>query len=335
LWSALTLVYVFAIAHAFSTLMGVMTRSSVAALLLAILFFVCNGGFQYLWVLKEHSVAVDRVRGASVREDDPNAAKVGAAAWLRAVFLVEDVVHYVLPKTNDADVLTQKLRQVVAGDSAVLVDRNGNLAVTRDPAGLQRGSPVRDVDLSVAPASWTANEGDKVVARVSIARRSRINETKSGGKTRKTRTSSGTASLDFLKSLEERTDLAGKPVRTRFPSGTTVRDRVSWTEKRTDGLAAHERAFLALDDWMYEVDFEADPAWLARGEHEKVWPDFLEELEPRTDSPTDLDASDWYAKQVDWAAPLKFNAFFSLASSIAFALACLLIARWRLSRIDF
>jgi hypothetical protein len=86
---------------------------------------------------------------------------------------------------------------------------------------------------------------------------------------------------------------------------------------------------------MYEVDLEASPAWLALPGHEDVLSDFVDGLKPERDTALELDADDWYERRFGWTAPLKYNAFFSLASSILFAALMLFIARWRLSRIDF
>ena len=38
----------------------------------------------------------------------------------------------------------------------------------------------------------------------------------------------------------------------------------------------------------------------------------------------------WYEDEFGWNAPLKFNAFFSIATSLAFALVCLALAAFRL-----
>jgi hypothetical protein len=43
----------------------------------------------------------------------------------------------------------------------------------------------------------------------------------------------------------------------------------------------------------------------------------------------------WYDDRFDWDAPLAFNAWFSIGSSLAFVAVMLLFGFWRLSRIDF
>jgi hypothetical protein len=48
-----------------------------------------------------------------------------------------------------------------------------------------------------------------------------------------------------------------------------------------------------------------------------------------------MEAEAWYARRLDWFAPLRHNIFFSLGSSLGFALLCFALAAWRLKRIDF
>ncbi len=332
LWSALTLVYVFALVHAFSTVVGVLTRSSVAALLVAILFFGCNACAQKYWVVKEHSQEKDRLQAAAgddtVSNKEPN-------AWVQGIFLVWDGIHFVLPKTRDADVLTRKLRLVVAGDSSVVEDTTGTLTIEHDPKDLRRAGTGRIVDLAAAPATWTAEEHGDVASRIAVTRRSRVFERAAGDKVRTRRLSAGTAAGDFMKSLDQQPEVDGRPTRMRMVGDAGARETVKWAEKRANGVFSRERAFLATGDWMYEIDLEASPAWLAEPGHEDVLTDFLEGLKPQRDTAIDLDADDWYERRFGWTAPLRYNAFFSIGSSILFAVAMLLIARWRLSRIDF
>jgi hypothetical protein len=336
LWGALTLVYVFALVHAFSTAIAVVTRSSVAALLLSVLLFWGNGCVQRAWVWKEHIQEIEHVQ-KQANEDDSAASAIrefDSPVW-HSLFVILDSFHFVLPKTHDADVLTRKLRLAVTGDSFVLTDPDGKLAIDRNPKDLVRASTEKRVDLSHTPASWTAEENGRQVARVTIARHSRVVEKSSGDKTHSVRTSAGTAASDLVKSLEGRPDTEGKPTRSRSPTDGPVRDRVAWKEKRGDTFIAHERAFLPIDDWMYEIDMECDAAWLARGEHERMLDGFLPGLKPQRDAAIDLQPGEWYERRFGWTAPLKFNAFFSLGSSIAFAVAMLLIALWRIARINF
>jgi hypothetical protein len=114
-----------------------------------------------------------------------------------------------------------------------------------------------------------------------------------------------------------------------------VREQVSWKERRDGVLVAREQAFLPIDDWMYEIELSAEQDWLERDDRKDAFPGFLGGLKPQRDKATDLQPDEWYERRFGWDAPTKYNAVFSLSSSIAFAVLMLLIARWRLSRIDF
>jgi hypothetical protein len=333
LWSALTLVYIFAIVHAFSTCVGVFTRSSVAALLVAIVFFSANGCSQSLWVGKEHRLEKDRLSADSY-EDGVGATKA-LNPWVKGFYLIWDGLHFVLPKTRDADVLTRKLRLVVAAKSSVVADTSGTLSIEHDPKDLLRVGSGRNVDLSATPATWTADENGTIGARITVVRHSRLVEKKAGDKVRMTRTSARAAVEGLLKSLENQPEVQGRPTRIHSMDETPVHERVKWTEKQGGEVLSRERGFLASGDWMYVIDLDASPAWLARAGHEDVLTDFYDDLKPQLDTANDLGPDEWYEKRFGWTSPLRYNAFFSLASSILFAVAMLLIAQWRLSRIDF
>jgi hypothetical protein len=282
--------------------------------------------------LHEHTTEASRVQ-QQTREDDAPSLEDEEGPVLHFLLKMLDVLHFVLPKTHDADVLTQKLRQAVGGDSALIVDSGGKLAVQSVPAVLVRSGSGKEIDLGATPATWTVNEDGHEVARISLSRNSRLIEKTADGKVRTSRRSSSTAASELITKLGTDPNTDGKPMRARFGRGSA--NRVTWREKRDPGPVARERAFVPLEDWMYEVDLTADPAWLAREDHGQLLDDFLGGVKPLGDSAADLNASEWYARHFGWSAPLKYNAFFSLSSSIAFALILLLLARWRLSRIDF
>jgi flagellar biogenesis protein FliO len=48
-----------------------------------------------------------------------------------------------------------------------------------------------------------------------------------------------------------------------------------------------------------------------------------------------MEAEAWYARRLDWTAPLRHNIFFSVGSSLVFALLLFALAAWKLKRIDF
>lgn len=336
LWSVLTLVYVFALIHAFSTLAGVLTRSAMAGLLAAILFFGFNGCVHWVWMGKEYGIAIARHQAES--NDDAEARRDLDDLdnpLVRTLQTTVDVAHFVLPKTRDAAVLTNQLRRAVSAPEFVLEDRGGSASFTRDPVGFERASSERAVDLGAAPVVWSGADPPSNEARISIARHSRLVERAGTGKSKATRTSDTRAANDFLKSLEDRADLEGKPELVRETAGRTVRVIVRWTEKR-DGQPVHRaRAFYASGDWMYEIDLEHPATWRTREDAHAKLREFLTGVTPRRLTPLELDPDEWYAQQIGWNAPPRYNAGISIGSSILFGLVMLLIARWKLSRIDF
>jgi hypothetical protein len=111
---------------------------------------------------------------------------------------------------------------------------------------------------------------------------------------------------------------------------------VRWRETRADGERLHERWFFAGSGGTYAlaVDLsaatDADPAFAER------LVDFFEGLSFGGEGDAlSGDPFDAYDRRFGWSAPLAYNAWFSLGSTLAFTLAVLLIGIWRLSRIDF
>jgi hypothetical protein len=335
LWSVLSLVYVFALIHAFSTAVGVLTRSAITALLVSVLFFGFNGCVHSLWKNKEHAVAtVIEQAEANDSEEARQAERDLDQPIVKAIALFLDSVHYALPKTGDADVLTNQLRRAVSAPEFVLQDPAGLLALERNPEDMTRPTADRVVDMQAQPVTWTAADGAGA-AQLTVSRRSRVTEREGSGKARVSRTSDMSAAREFMETLEGRADVDGKPKLDRYTMGRVVRVGVVWTEKNPAGAVYHTRAFYGIEDWMYEFDFQHSAAWRPQPVGADVMETFLGGVKPQRESATDLNADAWYAKQIGWSAPFRFNAMFSIGSSIGFALLMLLIARWKLSRIDF
>jgi ABC-type transport system involved in multi-copper enzyme maturation permease subunit len=354
LWGALTLVYVFALVHGVSTVVAVFTRSSVAAILCTLMFFVFNGCVQMRWVIKEHGRAeqAEVARNDAEREgaslDSANSAAQGAAEVSRNPFItllagILDAMHYALPKTNDADVLTRKLRTVVAGGGYVLHDQVGQIAILEDPRGFDRISKGVEIDLSAAPAIWIAKDSrDAEIGRITLTRRNRVEQTiepkRPGDKPRKSRTTASSAANDFMKSLAGHPEIDGKPTKQRDSVTGMIRECVRWTEKTADEALTRERYFMTIgaDDWMFELDVRLKTAaFTTMADEETVSARFVSAFKPMRDSAAALQYDEWYERTFGWSAPLKYNAFFSIGTSLLFLVAMLGLSGWRLARIDF
>jgi hypothetical protein len=325
LWSALTLVYVYALVQTVSVVVAVFTRSSVAAILCTILFFGFNGCVHQFWTLQEWKGE----RQSSTDADAPSAAlqaRVKDNALVRVLGATLDGLHYSLPKTHDADVLTKKLRTVVAGREYVLRDEAVKFVVEADPEGFKRTSEGGSVDLTQSPANWVQGESE-----ITLSRRSRTKEGE--GSSRRSRQSTSQAASELVKSLAGAPTVQGEPKRESPDSLQLLSEIVTWTETGPNGPIARQHAFIGVEDWMIELDARQPSSQDLRSM--ATVRRFMRGMRVLQDNVRFLGTAEWYENRFGWTSPLRFNAFFSLLSSIAFAALMLLISSWRLSRIDF
>ncbi|HEV8113460.1 MAG TPA: ABC transporter permease [Planctomycetota bacterium] len=346
LWCTLTLVYVYALVQTVSLAVGVFTRSSVAAILTTVIFFAFNGCVHSFWIGKEWNTERNSVERENDADEPPSPVETGVPV-LKLLGATLDALHYTLPKTSDADVLTKKLRTVLAGHSNVLTDEAGKLAIDRDPEGFVLEGPGGNVDLLQTPATWISRVPDgSESARMTLSRRSRLVERPgtAGSPPRISHQSTGQAASECLKSLVGRPEIvnAGKE---HQQSMRVSHDVVRWSETDSGGTLERERAFFAVDDWIYELDVRARAGADARPEPssgsgmsdrraDRI-DQFMRGVRVTKDEAAYSDPGAWYAARLGWTSPVKFNAFFSIGSSLAFAALMLGIATWRLSRIDF
>ncbi len=336
LWCTLTLIYVYALVQTVSLVVGVFTRSSVAAILTTVIFFTFNGCIHSMWIGKEWNTERRSVERENDVDETAKASETGFPI-LKLLGATLDTLHYTMPKTSDADVLTKKLRTVIAGRSNVLTDEAGNVAIERDPEDFALAGPAGKVDLLQSPATWISQAPDGTEsARMTLSRRSRLVERPgaAGAPPRITHQSTGQAANDFLKTLEGRPEIV-KPVKEHQPSMRVSHDVVRWSETDATGKLERERAFFTVDDWMYELDVRARPGAGVDDRHRDRIDQFMSGVHVTKDEAAYADPGSWYAARFGWTSPLKFNAFFSIASSLAFAILMLAAATWRLSRIDF
>jgi len=121
IWSSLTLVYVFAMVHAVTMLIGLTTRSTPAAMILGVIFFMGNGmvhgGWMWADMLRHQDSVVAEMVGIGDHEE-PEEEDEEPSAW-KAVgdvaLGVLDAAHYVLPKTNDASLVVLHTEQALFG----------------------------------------------------------------------------------------------------------------------------------------------------------------------------------------------------------------------------
>jgi ABC-type transport system involved in multi-copper enzyme maturation permease subunit len=337
LWSSLTLIYLFALLHAFSIAVGAITRSTVASILLTLLFLIFNSCVHTGWKLKtsyveslaEPNSTGDADAGPRRRpSQDGPASESGSPAeatdpgeemnaLVRGIFVVLDVVHYVLPKTSDAALISQKLRRAVEDRAKALVDPEGRLEILIVPEGFhrQRGSDA----LGGEGALWTRDLGEGRAASVRITR-----EEASGRRS--------DASAKLRVELEARSDVE-KDVRvSREHYGSAVGDLFTWQETSPQGERMHRLFFFDGAGHRYRLEIEGPSAWMSDDAVLASEKDFLRSI---SFSHADDNPFANYEERFAWDAPLEYNMLFSIGSSLAFVAAMLALGWWRLARIDF
>ncbi|MBI5365329.1 MAG: ABC transporter permease [Planctomycetes bacterium] len=363
LWGAVTLIYLFGILHAFSCCVGVFTRSTVAAILMSVVFFMGTGCVHSSWLVKsffQESEAADAVRAElehSGTEETGEVVKPTAqeseSPWImRMLMTTLDSLHYALPKTSDADYLTKKLRKAVEGEPWRIVDDDSKLSVTELPEGFEIVEPSGGrlhVDASKQPIVFVARGEHGEAGRIEIARKTRI---------------------------VERPDTSGKGARTRKLSTQMVADALVEHAKRAEGLVGdvaiekttvdglyalavhwtaggqnHTVHVMTSNDWALEIATHFAVEWKPtlggrrRGPPEPGERGVVEEqarllrhflggvrIARQVDVPN---PEEWYEKRFTWSAPLSSNIAFSIGSSLLFIALMLGCAWWKLRRIEF
>ena len=355
LWGAWTLVYLFAIVHGVSTFAGVLTRSTIAATLIALVFYMGTGCVHTGWRIRAYiqESAETRKLRASMEADREDDVKLPALfdeepSTVTKIFLLTlDTVHYTLPKTSDADIITSRLRRAIEMKRIVIEDEGARLTIQHPPEGfelvdgdLPEASKGRIlVDLGKQPVVWRLvdSEGEET-ARIELSRRSRVVErpsnAESGGRPRTRKLSAAAAAEEWI----ERAKAAGVP-----ESATSERKQavdsipavvVSWREDTPAGPRARHVAVLSAGDWLVEVSGTADAGWTTPEDREMHLDRFLGEFEIAREVEFE-DPDTWYERRFAADAPLPYNLWFSIGSSIAFTVLMLVLAAWKLSRIDF
>ncbi len=325
LWSALTLTYVFALVHCVSVTVAVFTRSSIAAILTTLIFFAFTGCVQRGWIVVEHGQAAI---GEAVARGEEEVDTTGKFGFLLTAL---DALHWTLPKTSDADYVVAGLRRSITESEPVLRDSNGYMAVVVAPEGFVREGPPA-ADLLTAPAVWIARDGGgHETARIAFSRRDR-RDPERGGKLR----SQTAYASEFAKATEKDPTTADKPVRSAKPGTESL--EVTWVRWRVRGTGPDvERAhgFTTVEDALYEIDATVQQSFGAQDAREDALRDFVRALRIEKKGATNLPPEEWYARTFGWTAPWRYNAFVSIGTSLLFAFVLLLVARWRLARMDF
>ncbi|HVS12108.1 MAG TPA: hypothetical protein VMS76_19765, partial [Planctomycetota bacterium] len=307
LWSTVTLIYLFGLLHAFSVAIGVLTRSTVAAILLTLLFLGFNGCVHAGWKGKESYLEFSGRNSASAsaaqtsptggdsapaqapEESKPPAEEAAEElnAFLRALFVVIDGLHYTLPKTSDASLIAKKLRRTVEDYSKALVDAESGLEILSAPAGYQRERGAEAI--AGEGALWT-REVDGGEARI------RVRRLQARG-----RRSNHVAEL--RKGIDERPG-AVEVSQSREDFGNVRGERFAWREGEPPRV--HRIFTFYGGGFRFNVEAEGPAEWMQRDEVLEAEKTFLRSFEVRDD---DDNPFSLYEHRFGWTAPLKYNAF--------------------------
>ena len=340
LWSAITLIYLYAILHAFSVLVATLTRSSVAAILLVLMMFSFSGCVHRSWIVKEYSQesTAFKVLRTEMQEENTFEDDEEGSTAIAILTNVLDGLRFTLPKTGDATTITKMLREAVVGLGPALEDTEANVIIEDDPRGMVlMGSSTPDFS---SPVTWVPEDQDADPRqKVFLLRRDREQAPSESGETARRLVSSRVASsfLDELEERDERGELAAAPEKERRMFGASRRGNqlivIRWAEGSPNNAIRRARFFFHFDDWLYEVDLSMPRESMSDEKYEEWESDFFYGLRLGRDQ--FQGPMEWYEDEFGWNAPWKYNAYFSIFTSLGFALLCLLGSVFRLNRYDF
>ncbi len=351
LWGALTLIYLFGMMHAFSLCIAVLTRSSTAAILMTIVLFFISGRVHWGWETlqyMEHNNAIQLMRAAGQAAGDPDEEEDLAvqekseeederSPVLQVIFDVVNTLHYVLPKTRDADIITGKLRRALSERAPELETADGELLIKLPPMDLELDGDSAG-ELEADGVRWVAGAGARAEDAVVVVRRYVRPEVERGvGAKRRMLPQTGrTAAKTYADELPKLVDLASAPAVSSENFGGIRMSMVSWQQPSDSGTRSFERLYFHFGTWMYQIEFDTLDSF---DDHpraaERRRNRFLSASNFVLGQELMLRQDQWYEQTFTWNAPWRFNIFFSIGSSLAFVLAMLTLAWLRLRRIDF
>ncbi len=307
LWSVPTLVYSFAVFHAISCTIGVFTRSSIAAILLTIVFMPFNCGMSVWYeshAVQQHEEAQRVERGEAPRERDLTGM---------ALDTFVDAYHLAMPKTSDGMLIAKKLRKRVERQEAEFSDEELGLSVAEAPSGFTRdvrSSFHREGVAWIAPHPSGGGEASWRFKRESVERAGKRS--------------------DVVKQLRKDLGVEAKLVTL---SGVSA-NRFEWREKRGEEERLRRKWVAQLDDTLLLIDYDAEAKWAEDAANEHAARVFAAGWTIEAPTARRLEAQS-YDGLFGWDAPWRFNAALSVGTTLLFIVAMLALGWWRLARIDF
>lgn len=328
-----SLVYAFALVYSVTMLIGVLTRSTVASILLSTLFFFGNGCIHGIWKGVEQGREQARLQASTADEEQEDTT----GPVLRALAATLNGLHYVLPKTGDADTLAGELRRAIK--KPVYQDAASPLRIQRMAEGFERIEPERTPfgALALGEARFAARaQSDQEAVLVLWWRPADVETTtKANGKAREIRETARDAAQSLETALREQPAVSDLAL-TQVSSGASDEGKrwpyeldlphwtLDWNVANAGASRAHRLIVCRLGDSIYTFEMEQD----ARAETLAFAP-LLESVEANALQ------NDWYSGKMGWSSPWRFNYVFSLGSSLAFAALMLFLGWIKLERIEF
>ncbi len=332
LWSIPILIYVFGIVHAVSLLVGVITRSSVAAILITLVFYSFNGCVHVAWIGVEMVRPAGPLVGELADEEAPDAAEEAKGMW-QWLGMSLDIVHFALPKTTEADIIAHRVRRAIQFERMEFVDTETNLVVPVAPPGFTRDATS---SLDTNGVRWLiAGSTDEPVARVTLKKR-----TLAAGENR------FQVAKKYASDLESKGSATSDLISRKDQLDEHFDSIVEWTERNGDAQRKRRTEIFQEGAALYELEFDADVAWATAPDHAETFTMFRNRIHFGADfetsnnmqmsrsSSTPIWGSS-FEKRYGWTAPWRYNFFFSIGSTLAFIAIVLGLAQWKLSRIDF
>ncbi len=332
LWTAPVMTYMFAIMYAVTMMIGIVTRSTVAAILLTVLFFGLNWVTHTVWHLHLQTTEMTQMVSAEDEEDD----EYTTPAFITGLWTTVDFLHYTLPKTGDADLIASKLRRAMI--DVPHADRETGFQITSLPDGFEEGTPrTQSIDETtqalLGTARYAAVAGDREIRLWRRDTRKMERERPNGDIVLRTeRLREAAESLEAA--IASRTGIRDleRTAFNQYPSDEVENELiipfqnqcVTWKEDAGGGGREIHALLFRAKTWTYTLEFET-----AEGvDFATEYRDFCGDLSFAVEGGV-------FERRFAVDAPLRFNILFSIGSSLAFAGVMLLIGWWRLGRIDF
>ena len=347
LWGILTLTYTYALVQAFSVCVAAVTRSSVAAILCTLLLYATSACVHNSWYAAQQAFERDEVsqetEGSQAESDEYEASKDNLPTWLKALKFTFNSLHYALPKTTDAGLLTKLLRRSIESEQSLVEDETGGLTISQAPNFDENASVSEkrnyDDDVKSFSVRWTlSDDSNLALGTIELTRMNRKHETNPDGSRGERLSRSRTArALSKARASELKERASSTDVSTRKTRvANTYAIGVSWLEESNSRLTRCEEITFGYADFNYRLSSR----WDSSGIDEAATKLLMEEFQigfsfPQLEKIVADDGDRWLQDKMSFTAPLKYNIFFSIGSSLAFALTMLFIAWLALRRINF